>query len=997
MNVEKSQNYECDENIENELVQDSAENILAEKTPNESFSNSEMLLMKELKLKNPEENGLAKRPLSQTTDQELNETTIIENEPVSKRLKLVGTKPAKGNEGNPSDSTAYEYSIDGTNKPVGKLATNTSPNRYSFSSNSSCIQQEFMPEDNTVQITPMKNGSSQENETLLPKCKSSILDDSTGIDYTMSTIQNVSKCNICKETFSSALDLENHIQEHHLKQSKEKGSLYSTSKSEHTSSLQAHIKQTSGQLTYFCDLCGYQTFKETLLEAHFLGKTHLRRQNLAARGGFVKILTKKSFCKKQRFPIKEKNVRMKLANKQKIRDELSDPLRISSNKIENLKESCQDLAEMMPSTETTECITEEEALLWKVDGNGEKSDVSESSECNPCLLKSAKSSQVTANNLKVMGILGSFQEKRRILSRGMPFRQSTFFRLNQQIKRRYNLLGIGKKSKLDFRAKHSNQGELHQNDLSQAKVLQSEGDGKDFCVDIPKTAALHQDEKNILEHKTTSEKELDEQRTPDPGNRVGSTLSNKEDLKLDADKIQGEFKVHCQIYGYSSDSKDLECHQKNNHIDNCKINCPKCLFLAPNDISLRKHMSDEHSMAFSCSACCKYFLTEEEVAAHNATEHHSDLLSQGNTIQSLKSDLAVHSTSCPSGELPKVVESKAQQEDVKLSVLQPGSQFKESALSRSQFQCKKCFYKTRSSSVLTRHIKLRHAQEYHFLCKACNLYSLSKEGMEKHIKRSKHLENARKNNIGLRFEECIEKICVGGADGKKGTEGPICGSLKTVLENENIHAPFVSLQKVSINKELYPSNEMLKDNELILGSLQKKGRPKGTISRTCPHCGLLASSVTNLTVHIRRKHSHQYSYLCKVCNYYTVTKGDMERHCATKKHKSRLEASGEKSVEFIVCPENDNIEANVKKTDNPGNLSKEFIVSNDQPSETDQPILENKVDEQNNIIQLSVKNIIHLPKIDRGRNFSETQRKIAETSNVSQDKNVQVQTRLATK
>lgn len=122
----------------------------------------------------------------------------------------------------------------------------------------------------------------------------------------------------------------------------------------------------------------------------------------------------------------------------------------------------------------------------------------------------------------------------------------------------------------------------------------------------------------------------------------------------------------------------------------------------------------------------------------------------------------------------------------------------------------------------------------------------------------------------------------------------------------------------------------------------------------------------------------------------------MERHCATKKHKSRLEASGEKNVEFIVCPENDHIEANLKKTDNPGSLSKEFIVSNDQPSETHQPILESKADEQDSTIQLSVKNIIQLPKIGRSRNFSETQRKIAESNNINQDKNVLVQTRLAT-
>lgn len=49
--------------------------------------------------------------------------------------------------------------------------------------------------------------------------------------------------------------------------------------------------------------------------------------------------------------------------------------------------------------------------------------------------------------------------------------------------------------------------------------------------------------------------------------------------------------------------------------------------------------------------------------------------------------------------------------------------------------------------------------------------------MEKHIKRSKHLENAKKNNIGLSFEECIERVCIGANDKKKSpvfleVEGP---------------------------------------------------------------------------------------------------------------------------------------------------------------------------------------------------------------------------------
>lgn len=39
--------------------------------------------------------------------------------------------------------------------------------------------------------------------------------------------------------------------------------------------------------------------------------------------------------------------------------------------------------------------------------------------------------------------------------------------------------------------------------------------------------------------------------------------------------------------------------------------------------------------------------------------------------------------------------------------------------------------------------------------------------MEKHIKRSKYFENVKKNNIGLSFEECIERVCIGVNDKKE--------------------------------------------------------------------------------------------------------------------------------------------------------------------------------------------------------------------------------------
>lgn len=177
--------------------------------------------------------------------------------------------------------------------------------------------------------------------------------------------------------------------------------------------------------------------------------------------------------------------------------------------------------------------------------------------------------------------------------------------------------------------------------------------------------------------------------------------------------------------------------------------------------------------------------------------------------------------------------------------------------------------------------------------------------MEKHIKRSKHLENAKKNNIGLSFEECIERVCIGANDKKEdfniSGSGRVEGHLEGVQSQECTY-----LEKSMLPaKGLSQPGVITKDDGLALSASPKRGRPKGSVSRTCSHCGLLASSITNLTVHIRRKHSHQYSYLCKVCKYYTVTKGDMERHCATKKHKGRveIEAHGKQSSDIIVGPD----------------------------------------------------------------------------------------------
>ncbi|XP_060100063.1 zinc finger protein 407 [Heteronotia binoei] len=1011
MDAEKNQkNDEGYKNVPSESVHEATENVFPEMVHSDPFSNCQINRFSTEGQKNPEkkaeENGTSKR-LFASADQDFIEVHILENEPVSKRLKLTVVEHVKENESKELSIPASEDSVDGSSCTIDEAIEGTErcPCNVGFVPKVSCV-----PDGDTLQELHLERGHSQDDETVLPVSKSFPQADETSVSCTTGSTVNISKCKTCERVFPTYTDLEKHIQETHMKQPKEHVSPQKVCKSEHIPSLKMHIKQAHGQLKlYFCDLCGFQTAEEDLLRGHFLGKTHLRRQNLAARGGFVKILTKKSFHKKQQNPCQGKNARVKsTVNKPKISNSYSNQLRTSNNKAKNLKTSSQLFVEMIPSKDfSRESVNSEEVFFCNADGNDDvQAQQNISGSSGPGALESVKGNQKTLSNLSTTEVFDRFQQKRNTLARRITFKQSGSFRLNQQIKRRYHLLGIGKRSKPDSILKHSTVEEYHQDDLSQVslKGLEMEGD-----VNPPSRTASDKQELNpdgtdacclAMKFDNSSKKSPDIQKPLHPCNPCGCSVRSIKGWALVVDQEHGkELKFHCLTCGSYTCREDFEeyCQKNSQHMGGFKMNCCHCSFLASNYINLGKHMHDEHGMSHYCGTCHLYFLTEDEMAAHNADEQHISLLSQENIFQPPSSEVAVQTASCTmmeSGGIPKVDcdEVKIQQETPRFSLVH--TEFKESILSRTQFQCKKCFYKTRSSSVLTRHIKLRHAQEYHFLCKACNLYSLSKEGMEKHIKRSKHLENARKNNIGLRFEECIDRVCLGASDGKKLTEPPVYGNLKDGSENESMHGPFCTSENVSINKELFPSGEPIKGRQLILDSAPKRGRPKGNISRTCPHCGLLASSVTNLTVHIRRKHSHQYSYLCKVCNYYTVTKGDMERHCATKKHKGRLEANGKQNVEIIVCPEGGSVEVSSKKVASPASVLNEPVDHHNQSSNVDVSVLGSQEDDQISSIQMQAENVLQLNEQHRNQGSAEIKQQ-TELGSSGQDGDSLTQTRTA--
>ncbi|NXA33557.1 ZN407 protein, partial [Eudromia elegans] len=944
--------------------------------------------------KKREENDTNKRALSESSNSDIAEADRPEN--VSRKRKLSSSEHVKDSERKLQKGLLGEAVsiVDGA---VKKEGVTSCLGDDIFNSNLMCPHCDFKCADGAVLKIHWENKHSQEVPAALPENMPS--SEESSVSCSVGNMGNDLKGKTCNQLFLSCSDTGKHITESHSRQSKEQTCPRCSCTAEHSSALHTHIKQDCEQSKRFCcDLCGFQSVEENLLNSHFLGKTHLRRQNLAARGGFVQMLTKKSFNKQQSSTAaRERTVRMKLGTS-KLRTRPADKKGLSNvcSALKGSKGSLSkqnngtELMEVVPSTnastEKPATVTKETLLSSGVEENqeiptgklerpGPSKGILPKLEHSPAAKKLVSSSNMTRR-------FDRLEHKRNIVFLRTSFGRSSSFRLKRQVKRRYNLLGSSRKGKCDPQRVHMKRicsTQLKAGDARPTWHTELETHDKNQYASTSEIQDLTLDRSNTLPSSTVDTKNsqiklIDDHSVPHTCSYCGTVFQNVKSLESHVLKLHTKrVQFHCQTCSFSSLVKEdvqQHCQDSKHEVGGCSFSCQLCSFACLNVTNLQSHMSEEHSMSHSCPSCRLFFLTEEELIDHQKNKQHD----QPATPLS-NSDLTLQVVTCAALE-SKTSQDNAKDVEVSMKEKTPDSslanhrnELKHSVLNKTQFQCKKCFYKTRSSTVLTRHIKLRHAQEYHFLCKACNLYSLSKEGMEKHIKRSKHLENARKNNIGLRFEECIVRVCVGVGGMRTVMEPSISGSVNTDLDKEVMHLSSSTGENISRNKELVPADERIGDNELVLTNAPRRGRPKGTISRTCTHCGLLASSVTNLTVHIRRKHSHQYSYLCKLCNYYTVTKGDMERHCATKKHRSRveIEGHGKKISEIIVSPEGSNFESGSKKVNSPTTVLHEHFDDDSHSSDVENSIGENQEDDQGNS-EIKAENARQLPDLERTQN-----------------------------
>ncbi|XP_008072130.1 zinc finger protein 407 [Carlito syrichta] len=976
MDTENKPENDEDENGNNE----------AQDLRNISSHNEEYGLVSDVR-RSSSKNSTSKRDFSESSNIDSVFVEEDSSEHASKRRKLGEAEPLEsgdlgvhGSETSKSPVAEAGNPLDGTVKKAflsdGTDGGTCLPNAYSSSGDFSTV-------DAVSLKTDAETKSAQEMVSSDPERDSPSPLKEIRVCCATRTATAALKCSICGHLFSSCSDLEKHA-ECHMQQSKDHTCYHCSHRAESSSALHVHVRQVHGpQKVFSCDLCGFQCVEENLLNAHYLGKTHLRRQNLAARGGFVQILTKQPFPKKP-CTMGTKHVHAK-PRTSKLVTKNSDLKGIQNVgcKGKDLRgsisrqssSSSKLLVEMMSSRNTSsekvEIVQENDTSLGIAQNPENQSKNLGASVTLEGLVNKLESTKNALQTPQSVSTTSRPRPERNVLMLGNSFhRRSSTFSLKGQVKKRFNLLGISKRGTKETQRMYMRhfRSQLKTNDLESVLIpLEMSSSVQQLCVTTSEAQEPTQDREGAcllgpMQLDSLPVKPASVSQVLRACTDCGHTAANRTDLEVHMKRCQAqEMKLYCQSCDFSSMSRgDLDEHLHNNqHQQTASVlSCQCCSFISLNEIHLRDHMKEKHRMDFLCTPCNLFFLSEKDLEEHKVTEKHISSLVQPKTLQSFNSDLVFQTLPLSTLESentkdPMDESGKAAQEELVKSRVSHGNEGRHA--NKPQFQCKKCFYKTRSSTVLTRHIKLRHGQDYHFLCKACNLYSLSKEGMEKHIKRSKHLENAKKNNIGLSFEECIERVCIGANDKREefniSGNGRLEGHVGVQLQEHSC------LEKSMLApKELSQSRGSTKDDELALTTTPKRGRPKGNISRTCSHCGLLASSITNLTVHIRRKHSHQYSYLCKVCKYYTVTKGDMERHCATKKHKGRveIEANGKQSSEIIVCPEGGNLEASKKNTGSAVTIPDEHA---NKPAEADASVVEKPVVDHGNSTEAEVEHM----------------------------------------
>ncbi|XP_076594282.1 zinc finger protein 407 [Chaetodon auriga] len=214
------------------------------------------------------------------------------------------------------------------------------------------------------------------------------------------------------------------------------------------------------------------------------------------------------------------------------------------------------------------------------------------------------------------------------------------------------------------------------------------------------------------------------------------------------------------------------------------------------------------------------------------------------------------------------------------------------ALSRFQLKCTNCDFRVSTPALLENHTRVKHLDQEWYRCKLCNFVSATTEWMEVHLSSDSHMqqEKGEESTKSSSYEVYVESISRESAGG-----GAIIDDMAQVTGGERVAALTEGDPEAEEAVEGAKAVPVEEEDLELEPPIKKRGRPKQGSTTTCGYCGLVVSNATNLSVHVRRKHSKEYGYSCTLCNYSCVTKGDMDRHCITKKHVRRAQECASKN------------------------------------------------------------------------------------------------------
>lgn len=210
-------------------------------------------------------------------------------------------------------------------------------------------------------------------------------------------------------------------------------------------------------------------------------------------------------------------------------------------------------------------------------------------------------------------------------------------------------------------------------------------------------------------------------------------------------------------------------------------------------------------------------------------------------------------------------------------------------LSRFQLKCTHCEFAVGTVALLENHTRVKHLDQQWFRCKLCDYFSATSNWMEAHLSSDQHKQQEKgERSPGLSaFEFYVEST-----NQELSKQGAVFDDIVQVEEDRDI----ADSLKRDLGTDGSAEAAVEEEEPELAPPKKKRGRPKLGSTTTCGYCGLVVSNATNLSVHVRRKHSKEYGYSCTLCNYSCVTKGDMDRHCITKKHVTRMRGCANKNL-----------------------------------------------------------------------------------------------------